>query len=215
MQKIKMPIMKKNRIKNYLIAGCLVLAPLWVTVTLITYLIEKFDHVMTLVPTAYRPETLIGFRIPGLGLLIVLLLVFFTGMLVTNFIGKYLVGLGEALLARIPLVRSIYASVQQILSTMFKPSGQSFRKVVMIEYPRKETWTMAFLTGYGMPEINEVVGEELVTVFVPTTPNPTGGYLLFVPKKDVKELSISVDAALKFIISLGVILPKEKTKSLR
>ncbi|MFA6409315.1 MAG: DUF502 domain-containing protein [Gammaproteobacteria bacterium] len=204
--------MKKNRIKNYLIAGCLVLAPLWVTVSLISYLIEKFDNIMALVPAAYRPETFIGFRIPGLGLLVVLIIVFFTGMLVTNFIGKYLVGLGEALLAKIPLVRSIYASVQQILSTMFKPSGQSFRKVVMIEYPRKGAWTMAFQTGSGMPEINENTGEEMLTVFVPTTPNPTGGYLLFVPKKDVKELSISVDAALKFIISLGVILPKKSVK---
>jgi len=195
--------------KNYLFAGILILVPLWVTFSILEYLINKFDNIMALLPEAYQPDTLLGFHIPGLGLIIVLIIVFFTGMLATNFVGNYVVNMWDALLSRIPLVRSIHASVKQILSTMLKPSGQSFRKVLLIEYPRKGIWTLAFQTGSGLPEITEHLDMEMISVFVPTTPNPTGGFLLLIPKKDATELNISVDSALKMIISLGVILPKE------
>lgn len=198
----------KKLIKKYLISGLLVLVPIWVTFSVLEYLIKKFDGIISLLPLKYQPDTLLGFHIPGLGLLAALLLLFFTGMLATNFIGKYMLNVGESFLARIPLVRSIYAGVKQILNTMFTSEGKSFRKVLLIEYPRKDSWSIGFQTGSGLPEISTHTGEEMLTVFVPTTPNPTGGYLLLIPKKEVIELNISVDDALKMIISLGVILPK-------
>jgi len=200
--------MKKGIFKSYLLAGILVLVPLWVTFSVVEYLIEKFDSFMALLPQAYQPDILLGFHVPGLGLVVVVLVIFFTGMLATNFIGRYVINLWDAILARIPLVRSIHASVKTILSTMFSSSGQSFRKVLLIEYPRKGIWTLAFQTGAGLPEVTQRLGTEMVSVFVPTTPNPTGGFLLLLPKQDVVELNISVDNALKMIISLGAILPK-------
>ena len=204
--------MKKGTFKGYFFAGILILVPLWVTFSILEYLITKFDNIMALLPEAYQPDTLLGFRVPGFGLLAVLLIVFFTGMLATNFIGTFVINLWDRMLEKIPLVRSIHASVKQILSTMLKPSGQSFRKVLLIEYPRKGIWTLAFQTGSGLPEVTKHLDTEMVSVFVPTTPNPTGGFLLLLPKKDVIELNISVDSALKMIISLGVILPKENYK---
>lgn len=200
--------MKKNMIKNYLIAGLLVLVPIWVTFSILQYLITTFDKIIALLPPAYQPDVLLGFRIPGLGLLVVLLAVFFTGMLATNFIGKYVINFWDAVLAKIPLVRSIHAGVKQMLSTMLAPNGKSFRKVLLIEYPRRDIWSLAFQTGVGFKEINPPGKNDMVMVFVPTTPNPIGGFLLLVPKADVKELTISVDDAFKLIISLGVILPK-------
>jgi len=204
--------MKKGTFKGYFFAGILILVPLWVTFSILEYLITKFDNIMALLPEAYQPDTLLGFHVPGFGLLAVLLIVFFTGMLATNFIGTFVINLWDRMLEKIPLVRSIHASVKQILSTMLKPSGQSFRKVLLIEYPRKGIWTLAFQTGSGLPEVTKHLDTEMVSVFVPTTPNPTGGFLLLLPKKDVIELNISVDSALKMIISLGVILPKENYK---
>lgn len=197
-------------IKNYLIAGILVLVPIWITFSILDYLIRTFDQIIALIPDGYQPQTLLGFSIPGLGLLLVLTLVFVTGMLATNFIGTYIINFWEVMLAKIPLVRSIHAGVKQVLSTMLGSGGQSFRKVLLIEYPRKGMWALAFQTGSGLAEIDKQIGKKTLTVFVPTTPNPTGGFLLVIPSKDVIELKMSVDDALKLIISLGVILPHHK-----
>ena len=202
-------------VKKYLIAGILVLVPIWITVSILAYLINAFDQIISLIPSGYQPETLLGFKIPGLGLILVLSVVFLTGMLATNFIGTYIINFWEAILARIPLVRSIHAGVKKILSTMLASSSQSFRKVLLIEYPRKGIWTIAFQTGSDIPEINKETGTNTLTVFVPTTPNPTGGFLLIIPTKDVIELNMSVDNALKLIISLGVILPNNKNLKTR
>jgi len=197
-------------IKKYLIAGILVWAPIWITLLVIGFLLNIFDKVINLLPQRYQPDTLLGMHVPGLGLVIILLLIFFTGMLVSNVLGRYLIRLWESCLARIPLVRSLYSGVKQVLNTVFSSSNKSFRKVLLIEYPKAGSWTMAFQTGNGIPEINSKTGEELLSVYVPTTPNPTSGFLLFVPAKNVIELDISVDVALKTIISLGVVLPGAK-----
>lgn len=195
-------------IKKYLIAGLLVWAPVWVTYLVINFLLTTFDQVIVLLPKNYQPDTLFGVHVPGLGLIIILLLIFFTGMLVSNFLGDYLIKLWEKLLARIPLVRTVYSGVKQILNTVFSSNEVAFRKVVLIEYPRQGIWTIAFQTGSANKEVNSKSGEELISVYVPTTPNPTSGFLLFVAANKVVELDMSVDEALKMVISLGVITPK-------
>lgn len=192
-------------IRRYLIAGLLVWLPLWVTLLVIGFVVDLLDGTLALLPAAYRPEALFGVRIPGFGLILSLVVLLLTGFFVTNFVGKWFVRGWEGILSRIPLVRTIYTGVKKILETMFSPTGQSFRKVLLIQYPRAGSYTVAFQTGNGTPSFNEVTQEELVTVYVPTTPNPTSGFLLLIPKKDVVELKMSVDEALKFVISLGVL----------
>ncbi len=196
-----------KRIKRYLVAGILVWAPIWVTLLLVRFLVGFFDDVITLLPRSYQPDVLLGFHIPGLGLIFTVLLVFITGMLVTNFLGKHVVRIWEAFLDKIPLVRSIYSGVKKVLSTIFSSGDVSFRKVLLIEYPRRGLWSIAFQTSTGFNKAEQKIGEELVTIFVPTTPNPTSGFLIRLPRKDVIELDITVDEALKMVISLGVILP--------
>ncbi len=190
--------------RRYLIAGLLVWVPLGVTFLVVKVLMDLMDRSLLLIPRAYRPENLLGFDIPGLGAVLTFLLLLITGMIVANFFGRSLIRLWERLLARIPLVSSVYASVKQVLVTMTS-GGKSFRKVVLLEYPRKGIWTLGFLTGKGIPVMEEETGVELVNLFVPTTPNPTSGFFLMAPKKDVRELDISVEAGLKLIISAGVL----------
>jgi len=160
--------------RRYFFAGLLVLLPIWVTLLILKFVVDLVDQSLSLLPNEARPDILLGIHIPGLGLIFAIALIFLTGMLVTNFIGNWFLGIWEAILARIPLVRSIYTAVKQVLSTMFAPGGQSFRKVLLVEYPRKGMWTIAFQTGMGfvIPGGDHSDGE-LVTVFVPTTPNPT------------------------------------------
>jgi uncharacterized membrane protein len=196
-------------LRRYLVAGLLVWVPLGVTVLIVKFLVDLMDSSLLLLPQAYRPESLIGFKVPGLGVVLTFVVVFSTGIVVANIFGRQLVRIGESLLARIPLVRSIYAAVKQVLETVFSSSGQSFRKVVLIEYPRRDIWTVGFLTGDGAREIQSKTARSLVSVFVPTTPNPTSGFFLMVPREDVTELAMSVDAGLKLIISAGVVLPED------
>lgn len=192
--------------RRYFIAGLVVLLPIWITLLIIKFVVDLVDQIFSLLPKGAQPVTLLGVHIPGLGLLVAILIVFLTGMLVTNFIGKWFVGIWESFFSRIPLVRSIYTAVKQVLSTLFTPGGQSFRKVLLIEYPRKNCWTIAFQTGSGF-RAPDPASEDLVSVFVPTTPNPTAGFILLLPKQDVIELKMGVDAAFKYIVSLGVVLP--------
>lgn len=193
--------------RRYFIAGLLVLLPIWVTLLIIKFVVDIVDQSLSLLPKGYQPDALFGLHIPGFGFIFGIVLVFFTGMLVTNFIGNWFLALWEGFLARIPLVRSIYMGVKQVLSTLFSPSGESFRKVLLVEYPRKDVWTIAFQTGSGFTLQERNPSDELVTVFVPTTPNPTAGFLLLVPKQQVVELKMSTDQAFKYIISMGVVLP--------
>lgn len=199
-----------KHLQRYLIAGLLVWLPLWITLLIIGFVIDLMDKSLSLLPVAYRPETLLGVNIPGFGLLLSLVILIATGLLVTNFMGRRLVMIWEAFLSRIPLVRTIYSGVKQVVDTLFTPGGQSFRKVLLVEYPRQGLWSVAFQTGNGATQINSALEEELVTIFIPTTPNPTSGFLMLIPKKDVKELDMSVDEALKFVISLGVLQATKK-----
>ena len=202
-----------SAIRRYLISGLFVWLPILVTFLVIRFLVDLMDGILQLLPAHYRPDQLLGFHIPGLGVIFTLVILFFTGMLVANFIGKKLVSIWNKLMTKIPIVRSIYTGVQQILQTVMSPGGNAFRKVVLVEYPRRDMWSVAFQTGDGSPEINRKVDPEMITVFIPTTPNPTSGFLMVVPKKDVRELSMTVDQALKFVISLGVVQPSLISKN--
>jgi len=194
-------------LKKYLIAGVLVWLPLGVTVLVVKLFVDLMDWTLLLIPLQYRPETLLGFSVPGFGVILSIIIILFTGMIAANLLGGKLVALWELILSRIPLVRSVYAAVKQLTETLFSSSGQSFRKVLMIEYPRKGAWTLAFQTGTEIGEAQRKTGEEVVNVYVPTTPNPTSGFFLMIPKKDVIELDMSVDEGLKMIISMGVVVP--------
>jgi uncharacterized membrane protein len=195
--------------KRYFIAGLLVWVPLAVTIWLIRFLVTTMDGVL---PEWMIPDVIERQHIPGMGLVAVLLLVFATGVLVANFIGERLVRWWEMLLARIPIVRTIYSSVKQVSDTILSPNGQAFRKAVLVQYPRQGSWTIAFLTGAPGPGVTEHLPGEHVSVYVPTTPNPTSGFFLLMPKREVVELDMSVDAALKYIVSMGVVAPPGNTR---
>jgi len=195
-------------IRRYFLSGLLVWLPIWVTILVIKFLVDILSNTLLMLPHQYQPDALIGFHVPGIGVIITLLVIFLTGVVVANFIGRRLVMIGDAIIAHIPLVRTIYASVKQVLQTLFKPGGQSFRKVLLVEYPRTGMWSLAFQTGDGASEVERSLqGEAMVSLFIPTTPNPTSGFLMMMPRKDVIELDMSVDQALKFVISLGVMQP--------
>jgi len=181
-----------------------------VTVLVIRLLVTFMDKLLVFIPVQYHPDTLLGFHIPGLGVVLAVLIVLITGIIVANFFGRQLVSAWESLLGRIPLVRTIYHSVKQVAVTIFSSQGKSFRRVLLIEYPRKGIYTLCFQTGDAVAEVVEKSGKEVINVFVPTTPNPTSGFFIMVPEEDVQELEISIDDALKMIMSLGVIVPGGK-----
>lgn len=194
-------------LRSYLLAGLIVWLPILVTVVVVHFLVELLDGTIALLPKAYQPEQLFGIQIPGLGVLLSLTLLFVTGIVATNILGQRVVAWSEALLDRIPFVRTIYNAAKQMSNAIFATNGHAFRKVLMFEYPRKGIWSVGFQTGESSPEIVEHVGVEMVSVYVPTTPNPTSGFIILVPKTEVIELSMTIDEALKFIISLGVMQP--------
>ena len=190
--------------KKYLITGLLIWLPLSITLWVIRFIVTTMDGVF---PSWSIPEVIQRQHIPGFGLLMAVLLVFVTGVLAANFIGERLVGWWELLLNRIPIVRTIYSSVKQVSDTILSPNGQAFRKAVLVQYPRQGMWTIAFLTGTPGPGVAEHLPGEHVSVYVPTTPNPTSGFFIMLPKADLVELDMSVDAALKYIVSMGVVAP--------
>ncbi len=192
--------------RRYLIAGLLVWLPLAATILVLRGLVGFLDRTLLLLPAAYRPDELIGFHIPGLGVVLTLVVLLLTGLIAANLFGKQLVRAWEALLERIPLVRSIYSAVKQLAETMFS-DGKSFRKVLLIEYPRKGSWTLAFQTSADVGEAQLKTGCDVINVYVPTTPNPTSGFFLMIPKEEVVELEMSVDEGLRMLISMGAIVP--------
>ena len=198
-----------GRLRRYTTAGLLVWVPLGVTLLIIKLLVDVMDQILLLLPAPYRPVALFGFYVPGVGVVLALIVVLVTGVVVANLFGRKLVDIGERLVARIPLVRSIYSGVKQLLETVVSNNG-SFRKVVLIEYPRSGLWTVAFLTGEGQGEAQLKTGHDVINVYVPTTPNPTSGFFLMVPRKDVIELDMSVDEGLKMILSVGAVVPGAK-----
>ncbi len=197
-------------LRRYLVAGIIIWVPLIVTVLVVRFLVNLMDRSLVLVPMAYRPDTLLGFHVPGLGVLLTFFVLLVSGMLGANLFGSRLVRLWESLLARIPLVRSIYMGAKQVAETVLSDGSTSFKRVMLVEYPRKGVWSMCFQTSTNLHEIQEKTDDEVICVFVPTTPNPTSGFILFVPRADLIELDMSVDEGLKMIISLGVVVPRKR-----
>ena len=194
-------------IRRWLLAGLLVLVPLAVTVWLLNWIISTLDQTLEILPGDWHPDKLLGFHIPGFGVLLALAIVLSIGAIATNFLGRKLVRWWDALLSRIPIVRSIYSSVKQVSDTLFSENGNAFRKALLVQWPRPGVWTIAFQTGMpGGDVINHLQGDYL-SVYVPTTPNPTGGYFVMLPRADCIELKMSVDEALTYVISMGVVVP--------
>jgi uncharacterized membrane protein len=197
-------------VKKYLITGLLIWIPLVITIWVLKLVVDTLDQSLLLLPEQWRTESFLGVHIPGMGVILTLVIVFATGVFATNFFGAQLVRLWYGVLRRIPVVNSIYSSVKQISDTLFSSSGQAFRKALLVQWPREGMWTIAFLTGTpGGDVVNHLPGD-FVSVYVPTTPNPTGGYFVMVARKDVIELDMTVDAALKYIISMGVVAPGQR-----
>jgi len=194
-------------VKKYIITGLLIWIPLVITIWVLKLVVDTLDQTLHLLPPALRTESWLGVHVPGLGVILTLLIVLGTGMLTANFVGAKLVHWWHEILHRIPVVSSIYSSVKQVSDTLFSSSGQAFRKAVLVQWPREGMWTIAFLTGVpGGDVVNHLPGD-YVSVYVPTTPNPTGGYFVMLPRTGVIELNMSVDEALKYIISMGVVSP--------
>ena len=194
--------------KRYFLTGLLIWVPLVITFWVLSLIIDTLDQSLRLLPSAVHPKNMLGFALPGVGALLTLAMIFLTGLLATNSIGQKLVDWWDKLLSRIPVVNSLYKAIKQVSDTLLAPNGNAFRKALLIEYPRRDAWTIAFLTG-GPPggDIGNHLRGEFVSVYVPTTPNPTSGFFLMLPRADVVELDMSVDEALKYIISMGVVAP--------
>ena len=194
-------------IRKWLLSGLLVIVPLAITVWVLQSIIGTLDQTLLILPDSWQPDKLLGFHIPGFGVLLALAMLLVVGGVASNFIGKKLVGWWDNLLHRIPIVRSIYSGVKQVSDTLFSENGNAFRKAVMIQWPREGAWTIAFVTGVpGGDAANYLLGDYL-SVYVPTTPNPTGGYFIMLKSSDCIELKMSVDEALKYIVSMGVVVP--------
>jgi len=198
---------RKNLIKRYFITGLLIWVPVVITLWVLNLLVSTMDQTLLLLPSALRTESWLGFHIPGLGVLLTLLIVFLTGVFAANIIGQRLVAFWEGLLLRIPVVNSIYNGVKQVSDTLFSPTGQAFRKALLVQWPREGMWTIAFLTGTPGGDVANHLPGDYLSIYVPTTPNPTGGYFVIVKRSDVIELDMTVDAALKYIVSMGVVAP--------
>lgn len=198
--------------KRYFIAGLLVWIPLGITLWILNLILVTADQTLSLLPPELRPEELFGISLPGAGLVITLVVVLITGVIAANYVGRRLLAFGEQLLGHIPVVKSIYTGVKQVSDTLFSNEGQAFRQAVLVEYPRCGSWTVAFQTGVPSGEVAAAVGPDHISVYVPTTPNPTSGFFLIVPKSAVKPLDMSVDMALKYLISMGVVGPDHPHK---
>jgi uncharacterized membrane protein len=198
--------------RKYFVTGLLILVPLAITLWVLNLIIGTMDQSLLLLPERWRPEALIGFHVPGLGTILTLLVVFLTGLGTRNFIGKQVVYLWESLLVRIPVVKTIYSSVKQVSDTLFSSSGNAFRKALLVQYPRQGSWTIAFLTGVPGGDVKNHLQGDYISVYVPTTPNPTSGFFLMMRRADTIELDMSVDEALKYIVSMGVVSPEHLEK---
>lgn len=196
-----------KRLRRYLVAGILVWVPLVVTYLLLRFAVGIMDRTLLLIPAPYRPEALLGFNIPGLGIILAVSVLLLTGLLAANFVGRAFVGRWESLMDRIPFVRAIYSGAKNFAEMVFSDSSQSFKNVLLIQYPRKGLFSLAFQTSSELGEVQGRTGEDVVCCFVPTTPNPTSGFIIIVPRKDITVLDMEVDEALKMIISLGVVIP--------
>lgn len=199
--------MRRQLIKRYFITGLLIWVPLAITAWVLSLIARVADHSLRLLPEAARPHSLLGFDIPGAGIVVTLAIILATGLLAANFIGQRLVDWWEKLLTRIPVVNSIYNGVKQVSDTLLSPSGMAFRQPLLVQYPHRGSWTIAFLTGEPGADVAKRLEGAHVSVYVPTTPNPTSGFFLMFRKDEVIELDMDVNEALKYIISMGVVVP--------
>ena len=193
--------------RKYFITGVLVLVPLAITLWVLNLIVGTLDQSLLLMPEKWRPQSLFGFTLPGLGTILTLVIIFLTGLVTRNFLGNRLLMWWEMLLNRIPVVNSIYSSVKQVSDTLFSSSGNAFRKALLVQYPRQGCWTIAFQTGVPGGDVKNHLQGDYVSVYVPTTPNPTSGFFLMLPRAETIELNMSVDEALKYIVSMGVVAP--------
>jgi uncharacterized membrane protein len=201
-------------LRRYLVTGLLVWVPLGVTLLTFRFLLDLTDAVLPLLPESWQPDNVLGFHVPGFGAILALLVLLGTGILLRNLIGSTLVGWWEDLLARIPLVRSIYSGVKGFTETMVgDKASRAFSQVVLVEYPRREMWSIGFLTASDVPDVDKVAGSKHVCVYVPTTPNPTSGLIVYVPVEQVRETEMSVDAAMKMVVTLGIVMPTSKPQA--
>ena len=212
-------------LRKWLLTGLLVVVPGVITVWVLNWIISTLDQTLQILPASWQPDKVLGYHIPGFGVVLTLAILLLVGGVASNFVGRKLVSWGDALVSRIPVVRSIYSSVKQVSDTLFSESGNAFRTAVMVQWPHAGMWTVGFVTGAPSGELSRHLHaapsdgagastEEFVSVYVPTTPNPTGGYLVMVRKSDCVELNMSVDAALKYIVSMGVVAPPEQRPSI-
>lgn len=197
-------------IKKYLITGILVWLPVAVTIWVITYIISATDQLVNLLPARWQPEHYLGFKLPGLGFIVAVLVLFFTGIFAANVLGRKIIQGWDKLLGRIPVVKSIYSSVKKVSESLLSDNSRSFKTPVLVPFPQPGIWTIAFVSGSVAPALQSALGREAyVSVYVPTTPNPTGGYYIMVKQSDIRPLDMSVDEALKYVISLGMVLPDD------
>jgi uncharacterized membrane protein len=209
--------------RRYFITGLLLWVPIGITLWVLNTIISTMDLSLSLLPANWQPVAVVGRNLPGLGVVLTVLVVFATGVLATNFLGQRLVHVWEIVLSRIPIVNTIYSSVKQVSDTLLSPQGNAFRKALLVEYPRKGSWTIAFMTGIPAEEIRrrvspllsgEASSPEMVSVYVPTTPNPTSGFFLMFRKDETVELDMSVDEALKYVVSMGVVVPPVRSNAI-
>ncbi len=199
-----------KRLRRYLVAGILVWLPLGVTIVIVRFLIGLMDKSLVLIPRQYHPEEWLGIGIPGLGVILTVILLLITGVLTANFVGRAFLKGWESLLDRIPVARSIYSAAKNFAEIVFSDSGSAFNKVLLVEYPRKGIYSITFQTASEIGEIQARTGEDVVACFVPTTPNPTSGFLLFVPQRDVVILDMTVEEGIKMVISGGIVSPPDR-----
>ena len=208
--------MKKEKqhqtLKTYLFTGILVTAPVAITLYVSIKLFLWLDSWATkLIPEKYNPENYLTYGLPGVGVLILLVFLILVGMLTANYVGRWMVGIGQRILGRVPVISGIYGALKKLFETVMGKNTQAFRKAVLVEYPRKNMWTVAFITAPVYAGFKKMLPRDMVTLYVPTTPNPTSGFMVYVPKKDIKELNIPVEDALKMILSMGIVEPSKKS----
>jgi uncharacterized membrane protein len=203
-----------GRLRTYMFAGILVTAPIGITLYLTWVIVHFIDSkVMPLLPQKYNPETFLPFSIPGIGLIVMLIALTLIGWLTAGILGRWIIRFSEHLLARMPVVRNIYSAIKQIMETVMAQQSSAFREVVLIEYPRRGIWAVGFITGGTVGEVQNITDDKMVNIFLPTTPNPTSGFLLFLPEKDVYRLSMTVEEGIKMVISAGIVTPPDRRPS--
>ena len=200
-----------RRIRTNFLAGVLITAPIGITFYLAWLVIDWIDSRVTpMIPVKYNPETYLPFSIPGLGLLVVFVVLTVVGAVTAGMLGRWALNLFERILARMPVIRSLYSAIKQIIETILKQQSNAFRQVVLFEYPRRGSWALGFITGSTQGEVQSLTEDDVVNVFLPTTPNPTSGYLLFIPKKDLVILSMTVEEGIKMVVSGGIVTPEDR-----